>query len=287
MKNRKFLVAAAVVMAVAGVFAEVAPAAASGFHAEELPLTEKMTLLALQIGLILFAAKLGGMLASLLRLPSVLGELGVGILIGPWALGGIGFGSGLFQYGLFRGAYLMEMAKATGTAPFAVSPELYGICTVASVVLLFLSGIETNLKMFLKFAFAGSLVGIGGVVFSFLFGDLCAVYAVSLFPDLLGGIDCLAKLHGYVQAGQVMKAVLDPAAMFMGIMSTATSVGITARILSERRKMDSEEGVTIMAGAVIDDVLGIIVLAIGMGIIGAQTAGAAAGGAAQGSARRR
>ena len=282
MKNRKFLVAAAVVMAVAGVCAEAAPAAASGFHAEELPLTEKMTLLALQIGLILFAAKLGGMFASLLKLPSVLGELGVGILIGPWALGGIGFGSGLFQYGLFRGAYLMEMAKATGTAPFAVSPELYGICTVASVVLLFLSGIETNLKMFLKFAFAGSLVGIGGVVFSFLLGDLCAVYAVSLFPDLLGGIDCLAKLHGYVQAGQVMKAVLDPAAMFMGIMSTATSVGITARILSERRKMDSEEGVTIMAGAVIDDVLGIIVLAIGMGIIGAQTAGAAAGGAAQG-----
>ena len=109
MKNRKFLVAAAVVMAVAGVFAEAAPAAASGFHAEELPLTEKMTLLALQIGLILFAAKLGGMLASLLRLPSVLGELGVGILIGPWALGGIGFGSGLFQYSLFRGAYLMEM----------------------------------------------------------------------------------------------------------------------------------------------------------------------------------
>ena len=282
MKSKKFLVAAAAMMAVAGAFAGTDTVAAAGFRPEELPLTEKMTLLALQIGLILFAAKLGGMLASLFKLPSVLGELGVGILIGPWALGGIGFGDGLFKYGLFRGAELAAMAKATGTAPFAVSPELYGICTIASVVLLFLSGIETNLKMFLKFAFAGSLVGIGGVVFSFLFGDLCAVYAVSIFPDLLGGIECLQKLHGYVQAGEVMKAVLDPAAMFMGIMSTATSVGITARILSERRKMDSEEGVTIMAGAVIDDVLGIIVLAIGMGIIGAQTVGAAADGAAQG-----
>lgn len=281
MKSKRFLVAAVVVMAVAGVFATAAPAVPE-FRAEDLPLTEKMTLLALQIGLILFAAKLGGMLASLLRMPSVLGELGVGILIGPWALGGIGFGDGLFKYGLFRGEYLMAAAKATGKSQFAVSPELYGICTIASVVLLFLSGIETNLKMFLKFAFAGSLVGVGGVVFSFLLGDLCAVYAVSLFPDLLGGIDCLAKLHGYVQAGEVMKAVLDPAALFMGIMSTATSVGITARILSERRKMDSEEGVTIMAGAVIDDVLGIIVLAIGMGIIGAQAAGAAAGDAAQG-----
>ena len=279
MKNRKLLVVAVTVAVAAGVFA--AEPAAAGFRAEDLPLTEKMTLLALQIGLILFAAKLGGMFASLLRLPSVLGELGVGILIGPWALGGIGFGSGLFKYGLFRGGYLAALAKATGTSPFAVSPELYGICTIASVVLLFLSGIETNLKMFLKFAFTGSLVGIGGVVGSFLLGDLCAVYAVSLMPDLLGGIECLAKLHGYVQAGEVMKAVLDPAALFMGIMSTATSVGITARILSERRKMDSEEGVTIMAGAVIDDVLGIIVLAIGMGIIGAQTAGSS-GAAAQG-----
>ena len=282
MKSKSLLLAAVAVMAVSGVFAEAVPVAAASFQPEELPLTEKMTLLALQIGLILFAAKLGGMLASLLRLPSVLGELGAGIVIGPWALGGIGFGSGLFKYGLFRGEYLAELAKATGTSPFAVSPELYGICTIASVVLLFLSGIETNLKMFLKFAFAGSLVGVGGVVFSFLLGDLCAVYAVSLLPDMLGGIECLAKLHGYVQAGEVMKAVLDPAALFMGIMSTATSVGITARILSERRKMDSEEGVTIMAGAVIDDVLGIIVLAIGMGIIGAQTAGAASGDAAQG-----
>ena len=43
------------------------------------------------------------------------------------------------------------------------------------------------------------------------------------------------------------------APLYMGIMSTATSVGITARILSEKKKMDSEEGTTIMAGAVIDD----------------------------------
>ena len=120
--------------------------------AGELPLTEKMTLLALQVGVILFAARLGGMLASKLRLPGVLGELAAGIVIGPWALGGIGFGSGLFQHGLFRGAELRSIAAATGNAPFAVSPELYGLCTIASVVLLFLSGIETNLKLFLRFA---------------------------------------------------------------------------------------------------------------------------------------
>ncbi|MHC4861505.1 MAG: cation:proton antiporter, partial [Planctomycetota bacterium] len=44
------------------------------------------------------------------------------------------------------------------------------------------------------------------------------------------------------------------------------SVGITARVLSEKGKLDSPEGVTILAGAVIDDVLGIIVLAVVMGL---------------------
>ena len=286
MKNKKLFLVVACALAATGVFgAEGLLCPHQVGTGWELSLNEKMMLLALQIGVILFAAKLGGMLASLVKLPSVLGELGAGIVIGPWALGGIGFGSGLFRYGLFRGVELKQLTDAAIAAgantPFTVSPELYGICTIASVVLLFLSGIETNLKMFLKFAFAGSLVGVGGVVFSFLLGDLCAVYAVTFFPELLGDVACLAKLHAYVQNGEVMKAVLDPGAMFMGIMSTATSVGITARILSERKKMDTEEGVTIMAGAVIDDVLGIIVLAIGMGIIGAQAASAASGAAAK------
>ena len=286
MKSKKLFLTVAAAFAAAGAFGAEAtlPPYQVGLG-WGLDLNAKMLLLALQVGIILFAAKLGGMLASLVRLPSVLGELGAGIVIGPWALGGVGFGTGIFQYGLFRGAELKALTDAAIAAgantPFTVTPELYGICTIASVVLLFLSGIETNLKMFLKFAFAGSLVGFGGVVFSFLFGDLLAVYAVTLFPDLLGDVACLSKLHAYVQQGEVMKAVLDPGAMFMGIMSTATSVGITARILSERKKMDTEEGVTIMAGAVIDDVLGIIVLAIGMGIIGAQAASAASGAAAK------
>jgi len=259
-----------------------AAAGAAAFAGESLPadaadwpaklgMTPKMLFLVLQIGIIIFAAKIGGMLARTLRLPGVLGELGAGILIGPWALGGIpipGF-DGMFRYGLFYGDALRAQAAAGGN-PFAATPELYGICTIASVVLLFLSGIETNLKMFLKYAFAGSLVGIGGVVFSFVFGDLCAVYATTLLPGPLGDIQCLAELGVLVGRGEFVKAFLSPAAMFMGIMSTATSVGITARILSEKRKMDSAEGVTIMAGAVIDDVLGIVVLAIGMGIIGSQ-----------------
>ena len=268
--KKAWLIIAGVLFATCAFAGEALPASAADWPTK-LGMTPKMLFLVLQIGIIIFAAKIGGSLATALKLPSVLGELGAGILIGPWALGGFpipGF-DGMFQYGIFYGKALRAQAAAGGN-PFAATPELYGICTIASVVLLFLSGLETNLKMFLKYAFAGSLVGVGGVIFSFVFGDLCAVYATTLLPDVLGGIECLAELGELVRRGELVKAILSPAAMFMGIMSTATSVGITARILSEKKKMDSEEGVTIMAGAVIDDVLGIIVLAIGMGIIASQ-----------------
>ena len=264
MKYKKMLVLAAGAMAAACAFAgHVAPPPYPNFG---LPRTEEMMFLVLQIGLIIFAAKLGGMLASLVRLPSILGELAAGIVIGPWALGGIGFGDGLFAEGLFHGAALRSIASSTGVAFDAASPALYGIATLASVILLFLSGLETNLKMFLKYSFVGSMVGIGGVLVSFLFGDLCAVYLLPRF------FDSFAFLQGLPLA----EAMTKEAPLYMGIMSTATSVGITARILSEKKKMDSEEGTTIMAGAVIDDVLGLIVLAIGNGIIAANARGGAA-----------
>lgn len=193
--------------------------------------TEVMTLLILQLAFIIIAARIGGFLFQrFLRLPSVLGELAAGMLIGPYALGakiplpGIG--------PLF----------AAGTIGLPVSSELYAIATVASIVLLFLSGLETDLRTFLRYSVVGSIVGVGGLLCSFALGDLCAV-AFGLAPSFM-----------------------HPTALFLGTISTATSVGITARILTEKHKMSSPEGVTILAGAVIDDVLGIVVLAIVVGM---------------------
>ena len=243
-----------------------------------LPRVEEMMFLVLQIGIILFAAKIGGSIATLLKMPSILGELGAGILIGPWALGGIGFCpdmfGGLFKDGLFHGAALRAF-QAKGHMYDATSPALYGIATLASIILLFLSGLETNLKLFLKYSFVGSMVGLGGVIFSFFLGDWCAVQFLPMFFPNVEWIQALKTMP-------LSQAMMQAGPLYMGIMSTATSVGITARILSERKKMDSEEGVTIMAGAVIDDVLGLIVLAIGNGIIAANEAAKASGATAQG-----
>jgi Kef-type K+ transport system membrane component KefB/mannitol/fructose-specific phosphotransferase system IIA component (Ntr-type) len=108
--------------------------------------------------------------------------------------------------------------------------------------LLFVSGLETDIGLFLRYSVAGGVIGIGGVLVSFSAGVLTGVL---LFD----------------------KSFMDPLCLFLGILSTATSVGITARILSEHKKMDSPEGVTILAAAVFDDVLGIIALAIVLGIV--------------------
>jgi len=200
-------------------------------------MTQRMMMLVIQLGVVLFAAKLGSIVFERLHFPGVLGELTAGILIGPYLLGRLplpGFPEGIFPR----------------MGDFPVSVELYAFCSVAAVVLLFLTGLETDTGLFLRYSVAGTLVGIGGVVASFVIGDALGVWFA---PSLFG------EARGY----------LDPSSLFLGIISTATSVGITARVLSERRKLDSPEGVTILAGAVVDDVLGIVLLALALGVLAA------------------
>ena len=195
-------------------------------------ITHMMMLLILQLAVIIIAAKMGGYLVQrFLKMPSVLGELISGMIIGPYALGG--------QISLPDIGILF--AESNG---FAASAELYGIATLASIILLFLAGLETDLAAFLRYSVVGSVVGLGGLLTAFILGDLIAV----AWPG--NGID----------------SFMDPAALFLGVISVATSVGITARILAEKQKMSSPEGVTILAGAVFDDVLGIVALAIVMGM---------------------
>lgn len=195
----------------------------------------KMEVLVLQLGVIIFAARGMSILFEKLNIPGVVGELMAGIIIGPFLLGGIPFPG--YENGLF-GNFLASNPEAT----LPVSPELYGIATIASVLLLFMVGLETNFSLFLRMSATGIIVGIAGVVVSFFVGAWIGVLLLDL-------------------------PFLHPEVLFLGVISTATSVGITGRILTERRKMDSPEGVTILAAAVIDDVLGIVLLAVILGLV--------------------
>jgi Na+:H+ antiporter len=215
-------------------------AASDATHAPGLEMAHRMMLLVIQLGLVLFAAKLGNLLFERLHLPGALGELIAGMIIGPFALGHIAF------YGFSHGLFPMVDG-------LAISPELGGVSAIAAVVLLFVVGLETDLGLLMRYSVAGFVVGMGGVVASFFLG----AGAVMVFSETLFGESL---------------SLFAPPCLLLGTVTTATSVGITARILSERRKLDSPEGVTILSAAVIDDVIGIVLLAVVMGVVTASKA---------------
>ncbi len=189
-----------------------------------------------QLAIILVAAKLGGEVAErFLRVPAVIGELSVGILIGPFALGGIDlpFVGPLFYYASGDAGHQLAVP---------ISEVLQSTAEVGAIVLLFMAGLETDLRQFLRYSGPASLVALGGVVVPFTLGAGATV------------------LFGYADGFG------DISALFMGAVCTATSIGITVRVLGDLRRLDTPEGVTTLAAAVLDDVLGIIVLTIVVGI---------------------
>ena len=189
-----------------------------------------------QLAMILVAAKLGGEAAErFLRVPAVIGELSVGILIGPFALGGIDLPvvGPLFYYASGDSGHQLAVP---------ISEVLQSTAEVGAIVLLFMAGLETDLRQFLRYSGPASLVALGGVVLPFTLGAGATV------------------LFGYADGFG------DIRALFMGAVCTATSIGITVRVLGDLRRLDTPEGVTTLAAAVLDDVLGIIVLTIVVGI---------------------
>jgi Kef-type K+ transport system membrane component KefB len=196
---------------------------------------EAVTRLVFQLAVILAAAKLGGEVCErYLKTPSVLGELAAGIIIGPFALGGIDFP--------VVGPLFEEIAEAVEGFTIPVSDSLWSIAQVGSIVLLFVAGLETDLRMFLRYARPATIVAIGGVALPFAFGVTLTV------------------LFGYAEDFGDVKA------LFVGAVLTATSIGITVRVLGDLRALGTPEGVTILGAAVLDDVIGILVLTIVVGL---------------------
>ncbi len=118
------------------------------------------------------------------------------------------------------------------------------------IILLFLVGLESNLYEMKKVGGRASLVAVIGVVVPFVLGAW--VVGPWLLPDL------------------------DPNTyLFLGAALTATSVGITARVFKDFGKLKIPEAQIVLGAAVIDDVLGLIILAVvtAMATLGAVTFG--------------
>ncbi len=208
------------------------------------------------LSVILVAAKIGGEIAErYLKIPALIGELCAGILIGPHALGGIRF----FD---LVGPMFHEVGKlatdASGHLPEVPEPAipfaLYFVGQLGAVLLLFEAGLETDRKRFLRFIRPATAVALGGIIFPFGLGALVTWW------------------FGYANFNSIEEAI---PALFVGAILTATSVGITARVLTDISRLDSIEGVIILAAAVVDDVLGIVLVAI---VVGIDAEGSVSGG---------
>lgn len=194
----------------------------------------------LSLVVIYIASKLGGELSKLVDLPPVLGELVGGVVVGVSALhllvfpetGAVAADSTLIA--------LLE--KIAGLAPEAAESVFRGQSEVLSVlaelgviILLFEIGLESDLRELQQVGYQAAVVAVVGVV----------------APFVLGTVGLMALFH-----------VAAIPAIFAGAALTATSIGITSKVLSELGQLKSREGQIIVGAAVIDDVLGIIVLAV-------------------------
>ncbi len=200
---------------------------------------EELAHLILQLAVLLLVAKLFGLVFKKFKQSEVLGELIGGMAVGPFALGGVDL-PGI-------GPIFGHVAEAAGhTSGLPISGELYFFGQIGAVLLLFLVGLETDAKMFMKYGLKSLGIAIGGVVLPFFLGAWATM--------AMGFADSFT----------------DGPALFLGAIMVATSVGITARVLSDMYKLDTREGVSILAAAVIDDVLGILVLALVLALAGGE-----------------
>jgi Na+:H+ antiporter len=152
----------------------------------------------------------------------------------------IGVGCGYFLPLVFHGEQL---------AFVRANPTLHAAAEVGVLILLFDVGLETDIRSLFRVGGSALLVALVGVAAPMLLGWLAAAW-------LMPGSPTLAHL-------------------FVGATLSATSIGITSRVLKDLGVMHSREGRIILGAALIDDILGLVVLAVVTGAVAAATAGTA------------
>lgn len=138
-------------------------------------------------------------------------------------------------------------ASALGVVPSTGVPGelIHVLAELGVLLLLFEIGLETDLREMFRVGSASLAVAVVGVV----------------LPFALGYVYWAHVPHPAVGAGDATTA-----AIFVGATLTATSVGITARVLSDLGRMATQEARVIIGAAVIDDVLGLVILSVVSGV---------------------
>lgn len=186
----------------------------------------------LDLAVILLFTKLFGLLSTKIGLPQVVGMVIAGLVIGPAI------------FSLFGGSFqgLINPTPAEMDALNAFSQ-------VGVILILFSSGLGTDVKELKKSGFAATMIALIGVIVPVILGAGCAL----MYMGGLGEITNHEKMLN---------------ALLVGVILSATSVGITVETLRELGKLNTRVGTTILSAAIIDDVIGIIALSLASSLKG-------------------
>ena len=182
--------------------------------------------LALLIALALIFARVFGYLFTKLKLPSVIGEILAGIFLGALSLA------------VFNGQTFSVFQFSFSLPSLSyLSTEFDFLAEIGILFLMFISGLSTSIGQLKSMGKTSTLVAIGGVIVPLGLGITTAL------------------LFGFS----------EQESLIVGLALVATSVGVTVRSLMDIHKLDTNVGASILGGAVIDDVLGIVLLAFVVG----------------------
>lgn len=171
----------------------------------------------LALGVIIVASRLAGALSRLVGQPRVLGELVVGVILGPTLLN-------MLNWSLLHGADLQGTVDE--------------LAELGVLLLMFIVGLEVNM------------------------GELAKVGRVGVFAGVLGALVPVALT---IPAVLIFNYTWEPA-LFAGVVLAATSVSISAQVLLELGVLQTKEGNALLATALIDDVLAILLVSITVAI---------------------
>jgi len=202
----------------------------------------------LQVGrflIIFLAARTLAEVMVRLELPTILGELVAGVIIG---VSGFHLILPPEVHAQLNHGLLAVVGSLADVTPEMVQdiyeetfPSLKAVSQLGLYALLFLTGLESELDELVAVGLQATTVAVTGVVLPFALGTagLVFLFHVPLFP-----------------------------AIFAGAAMTATSIGITASVFGELKFLKTREGQTVIGAAVLDDILGIVILAVVVALAG-------------------
>lgn len=186
--------------------------------------------LLLLIAIALILARILGNLFNKINQPSVIGEIIAGFLVGSFGLGMLSnFNADINLLGQHLTFNLPEINFA--------SNDFKIFADIGILFLLFISGLETDIFKMKKMGKSSLYTAIGGVILPLILG---------FFTGIIFGFELWVSV-------------------VIGLILVATSVGITVRTLMNLNALDTDSGITILGAAVIDDVIGIMLLAFILG----------------------